>query len=117
MKRVFISQPMNGKNKNEIMTERNNIITKLKEHLGDDIQVIDSIITEIPPENANIGLWYLSKSLELLSTADIVVFPVDWAKYRADWKKYRGCIIEQACAVAYGIENVTICDIQGGKRK
>lgn len=98
MKRVFISQPMNGKTKNDIMIEREKIIAKLKEDLGYDIQVIDSIITEVPPENVNVGLWYLSKSLELLSTADIVYFP-------ADWEKYRGCIIEHACAALYNIES------------
>lgn len=104
MKRVFISQPMNNKTKNEIMTERNNIVTKLKNHFGNDIHIIDSIVIETPPKNSNTGLWYLSKSLELLSTANFAVFPMDW-------EKYRGCRIEHACAVSYGIENVIICDI------
>lgn len=42
-------------------------------------------------------MWFLAKSLEILSTADVAVF----AK---DWKKYRGCKIENTCAKEYGIE-------------
>ena len=42
-------------------------------------------------------LWFLGKSLELLSTADVAYF----AK---GWDSARGCKIEHDCAVAYDID-------------
>lgn len=42
-------------------------------------------------------LWFLGKSIELLSVADAAYF----AK---DLDKYRGCKIEHSCAVEYGIK-------------
>lgn len=44
-------------------------------------------------------LWFLGKSLELLSTADIAYF----AK---GWDSARGCKIEHDCAVAYNIDAI-----------
>lgn len=96
MKRLFISQPMRDKTDEEIKAERNNIIEICREDYG-EIEVIDSFF-ETAPHDAR-PLWFLGKSLELLSTADIVFF--------ADgWENYRGCKIEHECAVQYGIEIV-----------
>lgn len=44
-------------------------------------------------------LWFLGKSIELLSTADLVYF----AK---GWETARGCIIEHSCAVAYMVKTI-----------
>lgn len=96
MKKVFISQPMKDKTNEEIKSERNKIITELKERFG-EIEIIDSFF-ENAPHDAR-PLWFLGKSLELLSQADIAVF----AK---DWEKYRGCRIENTCAKEYGISNI-----------
>ncbi len=96
MKKVFISQPMKNKTNEEIKRERNKIIFELKEKFG-EIEVIDSFF-ENAPHDAK-PLWFLGKSLELLSQADIAVF----AK---DWDKYRGCKIENTCAKEYGITNI-----------
>ena len=65
----------------------------------DEITVIDTFIEENAPDNVNSGLWYLGKSLELLSDADIVVF----AK---GWRNARGCRIEFKCAKEYGISYI-----------
>ena len=57
--------------------------------------MIDSFF-ENAPHDAK-PLWFLGKSLELLSTADIAYF--------ADgWEEYRGCSIEHKCAIEYGIK-------------
>ncbi|MCI6068366.1 MAG: hypothetical protein MR707_09135, partial [Galactobacillus timonensis] len=61
------------------------------------VQVIDSFFEDAPHDAK--PLWFLGKSLELLSTADIAVF----AK---GWRSARGCMIEHECAVAYGIETI-----------
>lgn len=98
MKKLFISQPMRGKTDEEIKTERAEIINRVTERFG-EVEVIDSFIEENAPGNANSGLWYLGKSLELLSTADCAYFA-------EGWKNYRGCKIEHECAVQYGIDIV-----------
>ena len=101
MKKVFISQPMNGRSSEEIKVEREYLAYKIEEYYKheekDPVQVIDSFIKDAP-QDAN-SLWFLGKSLELLSTADIAVF----AK---GWRSARGCVIEHECAVAYGIETI-----------
>lgn len=98
MKKLFISQPMKDKTDEEILAERNRIIEECKrEHV--DVEVIDSFF-ENAPHDAR-PLWFLGKSLELQSTADIAFFA-------EGWKEYRGCKIEHECAVQYGIE--IVCD-------
>lgn len=101
MKKVFISQPMNGRSSEEIKAEREHLADKIEEYYKHEkkepVQVIDSFIKDAP-QDAN-SLWFLGKSLELLSTADIAVF----AK---GWRSARGCVIEHECAVAYGIETI-----------
>ena len=79
------------------MAVRAKAIESAERNLGEKVEVIDSFFRNAPVE-AN-PLWYLAKSLELMSTADVVYF----AK---DWEKYRGCRIENTCAVEYGIELV-----------
>lgn len=72
MKKLFISQPMKGKTDEEIKTERSKAIEKSKKLLGDDIEVIDSFFENAPTDAK--PLWFLGKSLELLSGADVAVF-------------------------------------------
>ena len=95
MKKLFISQPMKDKTDEEIKEERVKAINSAKEMLGEDVEVIDSFF-ENAPHDAR-PLWFLGKSLELLSTADVVYFA-------NGWDKYRGCKIEHTCAKEYGIK-------------
>ena len=98
MKKLFISQPMRDKTDEEIKAERAEIVNRVTERFG-EVEVIDSFIEENAPGNANSGLWYLGKSLELLSVSDCAYF----AK---GWQNYRGCKMEHECAVQYGIDVV-----------
>lgn len=95
MKRLFISQPMRGKTDEEILAVREKAIESVERNLGEKVEVIDSFFKDAPVD-AN-PLWYLAKSLELLSTADVAYF----AK---DWEQYRGCRIENECAQEYGFD-------------
>ena len=97
MKKLFISQPMNGKTEKEILAVREKAIESAKRNLGEDVEVIDSYFEDYNPENGCVPLKYLSKSLELLADADVAYF----AK---GWEDARGCKIENACAIAYGID-------------
>ena len=109
MVRLFISQPMQDKTKEEIKEERERIIQTVKERYPDvvvinsyfdrypDVVVINSYFDDYNPDCGCVPLKYLGKSLELLSTADIVYFA-------EGWKNYRGCRIEHTCAMEYGIK-------------
>lgn len=95
MKKLFISQPMRGKTDEEILAERKKAIESAERNLGEPVEVIDSFFQNAPADAR--PLWFLGKSLELLSTADIAYF----AKGLED---ARGCRIENQCAIEYGIE-------------
>lgn len=94
MKKLFISQPMRGKTDEEILAERKKAIESAERNLGEPVEVIDSFFQNAPADAR--PLWFLGKSLELLSTADIAYF----AK---GWEDARGCRIENQCAIEYGI--------------
>ena len=94
MKKLFISQPMKGKTDAEILAAREQAIKSAKDMLGEEVEVIDSFFQNAPADAR--PLWFLGKSLELLSTADVVYF----AK---GWEEARGCRIENTCAIEYGI--------------
>lgn len=95
MKKLFISQPMRGKTDEEILAERKKAIESAERNLSEPVEVIDSFFQNAPADAR--PLWFLGKSLELLSTADIAYF----AK---GWEDARGCRIENQCAIEYGIE-------------
>ena len=95
MKKLFISQPMRGKTDEENLAERKKAIESAERNLGEPVEVIDSFFQNAPADAR--PLWFLGKSLELLSTADIAYF----AK---GWEDARGCRIENQCAIEYGIE-------------
>lgn len=101
MTKVFISQPMNGRTYLEIEQERQYIIKKVKKYLA-NFEIISTFIKDAPHDAK--PLWFLGKSLELLSDADLVVF----AK---DWEDDKGCRIEHECAAQYGIKIAYIYEL------
>ncbi|MBQ1238741.1 MAG: hypothetical protein IIX71_01990 [Ruminococcus sp.] len=94
MKKLFISQPMRDKTNEQIKQEREKAVKIAQELVGEEIEVIDSFF-ENAPHDAK-PLWFLGKSLELLSTADVAFFV-------KGWEEYRGCRIEQLAASQCGI--------------
>ena len=89
---------MRGRANEEIKAERERITEQVRKYYPQEsVEVIDSFFEDAPHDAK--PLWFLGKSLELLSTADIAVF----AK---GWRSARGCMIEHECAVAYGIETI-----------
>lgn len=93
--KVFISQPMNGKDEQTILEERAKMISRIKEQYL-DAEILESYFEDYTPSTGNVALKYLSKSLELLADADEVWFA-------PGWQNARGCRIENDCAIAYGI--------------
>lgn len=93
--KFFISQAMNGRTDEAIKAERAKVIAAMKNE-NPEAEAIDSFF-ESAPHDAK-PLWFLGKSFELLSTADLCVF-VDYAETKA-----RGCRLEYEACVAYGID-------------
>ena len=94
MKKLMISQPMNGKTNERIRKERKIIVKELE---NEGLEVIDTIIDEEPPKNIDEAIYYLSKSIEFIGKVDCVYF-------MKGWEKARGCKIEHEVAVEYGKE-------------
>ena len=87
--KVFISQPMKGRTDEEIMQERNRIMTKWT---NKSVEFIDSFFRE-PGKNSTDSL---GKSISLMGEADLAVFA-------QGWQNARGCRIEHEVARDYGI--------------
>lgn len=94
MNRIFISQPMKGKSAKDILEARKLAIESATRILEEPIEVIDNFFQGAPVEAK--PLWFIGKSIQLLSDADAVVFV-------EGWEEARGCKIEHKCAVQYGI--------------
>ena len=98
--KVFISQPMRDKTNEQIEKERGDAISYVRNKLGaKKVEIIDSFFKDAPHEAK--PLWFLGKSFELLSTADVAVFIGDWANYR-------GCNMEYKACQEYGIKAVDL---------
>ena len=98
MKKLFISQPMRGLKDEEILKAREEIRKKAEKEIGEPVELIDSFIKDYPGEiNKHIPVYYLGKSIDFLSQADIAYFG-------GDWRNARGCLIEHEVARQYGIK-------------
>ena len=98
MKKLFISQPMRGLTDEEILKVREEIRIRAEKTIGEPVELIDSFIEDYPGEiNKSIPVWYLGKSIQFLSQADIAYFG-------EGWKNARGCKIEYEVADKYGIK-------------
>lgn len=92
MKKLFISLPMNGRNKEEIFEEMIFYKKVVEEHLGEKVELLDTYFDL--GENAR-DIDYIAKSIEYLAKADIVYFG-------RGWRSSRGCRIEHDCCDEYG---------------
>ena len=98
MKKLFISQPMRGLTDEEILKVRQEIKVKAEKKIDEKVELINSFIEEYPGEiDKSIPVWYLGKSIQFLSEADIAYFG-------GDWRNARGCKIEYEIASTYGIK-------------
>lgn len=101
MKKAFISVPMKNRFRWEIQDDIKAMIAKVMEKY-DNVDFINTVVEDKPPyETSNQAIWYLSKSIELLSTCDILV-----CKKNVD--NYNGCFIEKEIAKRYGLEIIEV---------
>ena len=97
---IFISMPMQGKTQQQIEQDFNAVADHIIS-AHPSACILNSIINDPPPNATNSGVWYLGRSLEIMSKADLVAF----AKGRQD---ARGCAIEHQVAVEYGIPVIEV---------
>ena len=101
MPKVFISTPMNGKNRAEIGKEMDRLLAHAAKVVGESepcfegVEVIPSLLPEEFVETHSPFIC-LVVSLHCLAEAHIAIFG-------KGWKEARGCRIEHQCAVDYEI--------------
>lgn len=99
-KKVFVSLPMRDRSTDEIREDMNDILDMIKpsyEELGEDVELIDTVWMDAPgPDILDESAWYLGRSIQALSEADIAVF-------HPGWREARGCIIEHMVCAMYNI--------------
>ena len=106
MHKVFISQPMTGLSKEEILDTRLEAIEFVRQTLvennfccDDEIEIIDSYIEENQDKTDTTEnlIYMLGTSIQLLSEAEIVYFC-------EGWENSRGCKVEHLVAEEYGLK-------------
>lgn len=98
--KAMISQPMGGRNAEEILAVRDAAKAVLNRW---GYEVVDTFFNDnweeknVTDDVKNKPLFYLAKSLEEMSTVDVVYFV-------HGWPDARGCRIEHKVAVDYGLQ-------------
>lgn len=103
--KVFISQPMNGRSDEEILKEREFIVSEYEETYGVDVEVIDSF-TKSEDDLSKGRIWMLGGSIQLMCDADLVIF----APYYGSAK---GCLVEEMVAKQYGLKHMYYLPVSG----
>lgn len=97
MEKLFISCPMCGRTEEQIRNSMDQM-HKIAEAIFDEkFEVIDTWIADNAPACNREQLWYLGKSIEMLSQADAFIGVYD------DQKGFDRCIVENYTAKLYGI--------------
>ena len=103
MRRAFISIPVKNRTREEIEAQ----LKRMKEiaifKLDDRVEFINTTILDRMPYDTKFeAVWYLGKSIQLLSQCDTLV-----CLKNID-NKYNGCIIEKEIAKRYGLYIVEV---------
>lgn len=101
MKKLFISCPMRGRTEENIKKSREQMHKIAEITFDQQLEVIPSFVEDNPPENSNQAVWYLGKSIQLLSEADFFI-GVEWTDF------FKGCQIERDIARMYGIRSICV---------
>lgn len=92
MKKLFISMPMSGMSREEIVVRMAEAKSDAERIVGEPVELIDSVFDyEAGISNP---VEYIGKAIIAMSQADHVYFAVGW-------KNARGCRVEHVVAVSY----------------
>lgn len=98
--KIFIAQPMSGRDDEEVLAERQeaieHIYEQFKKKKNTVLVFLDQFFVDQVPYDAN-SVWYLGHSITILSKADYIYFTGLWAEAR-------GCLIEAEIAKQYHIK-------------
>lgn len=94
MKKIFISQPVQGLSEEEIKRERKEIVRAIAEEYGKDTKIL--------------GNYYLIDDLNLLVSELKDLANATAAFFARGWQESKRCKIEHDIAEAYGLE--IVCD-------
>ena len=100
--KVFVSQPMNGRDINEIIEERGFMLKEfmlwaIEAGIISDDDVIKDCNSgfDAPATDSSCGrLWYLGRSIQAMDNADFVIF-------HKDYREAKGCQAEMSVASRY----------------
>lgn len=106
MKKVFISCPMKGRTTENIVKTMDKMHKCAEAALGEELEMIQSIVTDTSPNGVNQRIWYLGESIKKLSTADLMV-RLSTVPY---YLRTPGCNVEALVADEY---NIPTLDIRG----
>lgn len=101
MKKLFVSIPMKGRTEDEIKASIQKMKKIAEVYEEEELELIDSYIEDNPPEDNNQAIWYLGKSLEKLSQADVFIGIIN------AWR-WNGCAVECEVAKRYDLNMITV---------
>lgn len=102
MKKLFVSVPMRGRTDEDIKKSMAKMHKIAEVMLGEELELIDTWIDDVPGDGVkNSGVWYLGKSISMLSMADIFI-GIDGC-----WS-WPGCDCEYHVARSYDIPTISI---------
>ena len=96
VKKCMISQPMRGLTDEQIRKTRNKAINEI-EKLG--YRFVNTYIEQDAPKDVNIPVYYLGKTIEIMSQCQAIYFC-------KGWDDARGCLVEHEIAKRYGYERI-----------
>ena len=99
--KIFICQPMSGREESVVKMERRFVMKDLKRIAPDmNFEYIDNWTHPDAPKDAS-RLWHLGESIKQLADADYIVFVPGW--YKA-----KGCCVEKVIQILYKIPVINI---------
>lgn len=104
-KKIFISIPMAGRTKEAVFRDLKIAREFIRRYIDADAATFDGWVESDPRSGvANAGIYYLAKSLEVMSQCDSIFMTV-----YPGCERYKGCWLEYRAAMAYGLEEVDKC--------
>ena len=102
MKKLFISCPMKDRTEAQIRGTMMQMHRIAEAVFGEELEVIQTYISDDPPADANQAVWCLGESIKKMADADYFIGIYD------EEKAFRGCAIENQAAKTYGIPSYII---------
>lgn len=94
MKKLYISMPMSGMSREEIVARMAEAKIEAERLVGEPVELIDSVFDFVPGVSHPVKC--IGRSIMTMADADCVYFA-------GEWGKARGCLVEFLVAGSYGI--------------